>query len=318
MTTASAPIACRVSAVSLRLSPLDTLEPLAEKLITSARQALRRRLERDPGPGRVLVEQVDHGAAAQRRQLLDLAAGHRGHLGGGVEHGGRVGAVQIGRASRWRIPSAFMRRSFPVIRTSSRAVDLGQQHPHVLVQRGRDVLAHVVGPDRQLPVAAVDQDGELDHARPAEVGQRVERGPDRAAGEEHVVDQDHPAAVDAGRGQVGRTERPGAAQAQVVAVERDVERRRPGPRGPRRRGSGRPAGGPAAHRGSGCRAGRSRGRRRSSRGSDARSGRRCGPDRRSDDDLAAERCLGSWSLTGLDRLRVGQGGPPSPPHWTGR
>ena len=36
MTTASAPIACRVSAVSFRLSPLETLEPLAEKLITSA------------------------------------------------------------------------------------------------------------------------------------------------------------------------------------------------------------------------------------------------------------------------------------------
>ena len=36
ITTASAPIACRVSAVSLSDSPLDTLDPLAEKLITSA------------------------------------------------------------------------------------------------------------------------------------------------------------------------------------------------------------------------------------------------------------------------------------------
>ena len=36
MTTASAPIACSVSAVSLSDSPLDTLEPLAEKLMTSA------------------------------------------------------------------------------------------------------------------------------------------------------------------------------------------------------------------------------------------------------------------------------------------
>jgi hypothetical protein len=33
-------MACRVSAVSLRLSPLDTLEPLAEKLITSAESRL--------------------------------------------------------------------------------------------------------------------------------------------------------------------------------------------------------------------------------------------------------------------------------------
>ncbi len=36
MTTPSAPIASRVSAVSFRLSPLDTLDPFAEKLITSA------------------------------------------------------------------------------------------------------------------------------------------------------------------------------------------------------------------------------------------------------------------------------------------
>ncbi len=36
ITTASAPMASRVSAVSLRLSPLATLDPLAEKLITSA------------------------------------------------------------------------------------------------------------------------------------------------------------------------------------------------------------------------------------------------------------------------------------------
>jgi hypothetical protein len=35
-TTASAPIASRVRAVSLRLSPLETLEPFAEKLMTSA------------------------------------------------------------------------------------------------------------------------------------------------------------------------------------------------------------------------------------------------------------------------------------------
>jgi hypothetical protein len=36
MTMASEPIASRVSAVSFRLSPFDTLEPLVEKLITSA------------------------------------------------------------------------------------------------------------------------------------------------------------------------------------------------------------------------------------------------------------------------------------------
>ena len=36
ITTASAPIDCKVCAVSLRLSPFETLDPFAEKLITSA------------------------------------------------------------------------------------------------------------------------------------------------------------------------------------------------------------------------------------------------------------------------------------------
>jgi hypothetical protein len=40
ITMASTPIASRVMAVSLRLSPLETLEPLAEKLMTSAERRL--------------------------------------------------------------------------------------------------------------------------------------------------------------------------------------------------------------------------------------------------------------------------------------
>ncbi len=40
ITTASAPMACRVRAVSLRDSPLETLDPLAEKLMTSAESRL--------------------------------------------------------------------------------------------------------------------------------------------------------------------------------------------------------------------------------------------------------------------------------------
>ena len=36
ITTASAPIDCKVCAVSFKLSPLETLDPLALKLITSA------------------------------------------------------------------------------------------------------------------------------------------------------------------------------------------------------------------------------------------------------------------------------------------
>ena len=65
-----------------------------------------------------------------------------------------------------------------------------------LVPRGREVLAHVVGPDRQFPVPTVHQDGELDSARAAKVVECVEgstHGPPRV---QHVVDQDDLGAID--------------------------------------------------------------------------------------------------------------------------
>ena len=72
-------------------------------------------------------------------------------------------------------------------------------------------------------MAPVDEDRELHGPGPAELDERVERGADRAAGEEHVVDEhDDPAAdVD---GDLGRAERLDRPQADVVAVEGDVER----------------------------------------------------------------------------------------------
>src|SRR5687768_477308 len=68
---------------------------------------------------------------------------------------------------------------------------VGFLEPHVdqLAPRRRQVLAHVVGLDRQLAVAAIDHHGELDGAGPAEVDQGVQGGADGAAGEEHVVDE---------------------------------------------------------------------------------------------------------------------------------
>ena len=209
-TTASAPIASSVSAVSLRLSPLDTLDPLAEKLMTSADSRLaaasneiRVRVEssknrlttvRPRSVGSFLI-----GRSASRGQLARRCRGRAGRRRGSGRRR-RAGAasssspplagpVGLGRAE----VSTASRPSSP-----RPAAD-----PHRLAQRGGQVLADVVGADRQLAVAAVDQDGELDGARPAEVVERVERGADGAAGEQHVVDQhDHPA-VDALGGQLG-------------------------------------------------------------------------------------------------------------------
>ena len=71
-------------------------------------------------------------------------------------------------------------------------------------------------------MAAVDHDGELDGAGPAEVVEGVQGGPDGASGEEDVVDQHHHPS-----GQVDRDVGDGlgedGAQADVVPVEGHVE-----------------------------------------------------------------------------------------------
>ena len=226
MTTASAPIACRVSAVSLRLSPLDTLEPLAEKLMTSARQPLGGRLERDPGAGGVLEEEVHHGAAAQRRQLLDLAAGQRRPSRAAVSStsgGGRRGRGRPPRAGACII-AALRPRS--TSRTSSASPSISASCTRTLsLERGRDVLADVVGADRQLAGGrgrparragprAGGRGRAARRARPGRCGRRrARRRPGPPAGRRR-----RPA------GSSVRLQRPGAAQPQVVAVEGDVER----------------------------------------------------------------------------------------------
>src|SRR5690606_37133605 len=58
-------------------------------------EPLRRDLEREPGAGGGLVEEVDHGPPSQGGQLLHLAPGDVGQLGGGVQDGGGGGRVQV-------------------------------------------------------------------------------------------------------------------------------------------------------------------------------------------------------------------------------
>ena len=185
----------------------------------------------------------------------------------------RAGSFLIGRSASERISSAVARTSSASSRVRSPAlsrccfigrsgsalddhgvlvVDAGEVDPHPLDQRGREVLADEVGADRQLAVAAVDQDREPDRPRPADVVQRVERGADGAAGEQHVVDQHDDLAVDAavaGSGS-GSSVRAGL-QPQVVAVHRHVERADRARRRPRRRRSARRSAGRAGRRGDG-------------------------------------------------------------------
>ena len=215
--------------MSLRLSPLETLEPLAEKLMTSADS----RLAAASNEIRVRVESSKNRLTTVRPRRVGSFLISRCWVAaiglGGVEHVHGLVAGQVGggeQVPHHATPAASAigaavdsdsttssAPSYSVRRTLTRsASEVGQ------------VLADVVGADRQLAVAAVDQHGELHGAGPAEVAERVEGGADRAAGEEHVVDEDDDLAVDARVGDVGALEGADRVAAQVVAVHRDVER----------------------------------------------------------------------------------------------
>jgi hypothetical protein len=108
-------------------------------------------------------------------------------------------------------------------------VHLDELDLHALVAGGWQVLADVVGADRKLSVAAVGEDGELDALRAAVAEERLDRGPDRAAGVEDVVDEHarHPLEREVERGRaderLGVPGRLARADVDVVAVKRDVE-----------------------------------------------------------------------------------------------
>ena len=82
----------------------------------------------------------------------------------------------------------------------------------------------MVGSDRQLAMAPVDQHRQADRLRPPEIDQRVHRGPDRAARVQHVVDEDDRPTVDARRQLGALDDGLLGDQREVITVERDVER----------------------------------------------------------------------------------------------
>src|SRR5262249_51212817 len=108
-------------------------------------------------------------------------------------------------------------------------VDLEQLQLDALAARRGQVLADVVGPDRQLAVSAVGEHGELDPGRSAVLEERVDRGAHRAAGVEDVVDEDHSAVLEVevelrvADDWLAPAWRAPLAHVDVVAVEGDVE-----------------------------------------------------------------------------------------------
>jgi hypothetical protein len=94
--------------------------------------------------------------------------------------------------------------------------------PHLAAAR-RQVLADMVGTDRQLAMAPVDEHRQPDGARASVVGQGIERGAHRASGVEDIVDEDDGLAVHRGPDLAALDDRRVRQPGEIVAVEGDVE-----------------------------------------------------------------------------------------------
>ena len=213
--TASMPMASTVSTVSRRLSPFLTDELATASESTSADS----RLAAVSKERRVRVDSSKKSVATTLPRRVGTLGTERRSTSA------KASATRSTSAMPSRPRSATESRWRGVLIWSSRvpiqhAVLADVDH---LLAPGREVLADEVRPDGQLAVAPVDHDGELDGPGAAEVVQRVEGGPDGAAGEEDVVDQhdDAPGQVDR---DVGHRLGQHRAQPDVVAVEGHVER----------------------------------------------------------------------------------------------
>ncbi len=158
-------------------------------------------LERATGAGGRLEEDVDDRAAAQRRHLLDVALHHRLEALGrrpaaARRRRGRGRRSRSGGGVRWAgsVPRSLL---FAVQKDDAvDVVDLAQVDVDALLaqrwagscRRSRAGSAARGGRGRPAPPAAP--------ARPAVVEQRLDGGPDGAAGVQHVVHQHDRPAVD--------------------------------------------------------------------------------------------------------------------------
>ena len=103
------------------------------------------------------------------------------------------------------------------------AIHLFESDLDGLGERSGYILAHVVGAYRELTVASVDENEELNGAGSSEIDQGIECGSDGASGKQDIVDEDYVAAGDAaGYGRAGAVGRLSGG-ASVVAVGSRVQ-----------------------------------------------------------------------------------------------
>jgi hypothetical protein len=86
----------------------------------------------------------------------------------------------------------------------------------------RNVFANEVSLDRQFAMTTINQHRELDTARPAEIIQRIHRGPDSATAEENIINQHNRLTGDVDR-DFGWLDIGSDAAIQIVAMHADIQ-----------------------------------------------------------------------------------------------
>src|ERR1035437_8845479 len=175
------PIPLSVSAVSAIVSPLPRLEAPGAKVITSA-----------PTRCSASVNEVAVRVEASKKRFRTGTPASRSRGGSRSRNAtARSRAETVARGLR-SSTSSRLRGGTVLIedgdRIGIRALR-GEHDVDVLAAARRDDLTDVVALDRQFAQTAVDQHGEPNRARPAEIGDRVERGAHRAPSVENVVDE---------------------------------------------------------------------------------------------------------------------------------
>ena len=164
--TASAPMASRVNAVSLSDSPLETDEPLAEKVITSAAAWLpiRRTVE-----CRRILEEVHDRATPKGWQLLHRTLRHGCEFGRRVQNHERLGSIEISGGEQ--VLTQHLHHRPTHYRSSRRLlVDLHETHTPSRPWPW-EVLSDEVRSDRQFAMAPINHHCQprwpvgLDHGR---------------------------------------------------------------------------------------------------------------------------------------------------------
>src|SRR5579885_1312056 len=218
MTIASGRIAASVFSVSTSDSPLETLDACAVIEMVSA----PRRLAAISKLVRVRVDASKNRFTTMRPRSRSSFPRPRGW-----KSRARSRIAWISWRVRFSIPSS-PRNSSTLRRPLDQqnflgGVDLVEFHFDDLVRGGLHPPAGVTGLNGQLAMAAINQNQQL-HARgPAVIEQGVERGPDGAAGVQHVVHQNDVAAGDRERdfGAVDHGRLPD--RGKIVAIQVDVE-----------------------------------------------------------------------------------------------